>query len=360
MKRLAHLRSIPASRRLRPGTSLRIEQLEDRVTPASVGVSVGVGDINGDGYADIVAGAEAGSTPEIKVFSGKDGSVIRDFLAFDGSFTGGVFVAVGDVTGDGRADIVVGVGNGGGPEIKVYDGPSGQVVRDFFAYGGEFRGGVNVGVADIDGDGFADILTGTGVGGGPRVTVFSGKDGSVLKDFFAYDPTFRGGVNVAAADIDGDGRTDILTGTGPGGGPRIIAFSGADGSVIRNFFAYESNFRGGVNVGAADIDGDGKSEIVAGNGLMGGPVVKVFGASDTAPVMAYVPFDPNLRSGVNVAGGDVNGDGKADIIAGSGPGNNSMVQGTLSNGSQFVQFSAFDGPPPGGFASLSMVPTPRR
>ncbi len=340
--------SSPISRRPKP---LAFERLEDRLTPAGVGVSVGLGDINGDGYTDIVAGAGAGHTPQIKVFSGKDGSVIRDFLAFDESFTGGVFVAVGDVTGDGRADIAVGAGNGGGPQVKLYDGVSGDEVQSFFPYEDSFRGGVNIGLGDVNRDGFEDLICGTGVGGGPRVVVYSGQDGTKLMDFFAYESSFRGGVNAGGADVNGDGFDDVLCGTGVGGGPRIIAFDGRDGTMIRNFFAYEDSFRGGVSAAAADLDGDGRDEILAGSGVGGGPVVKAFGLSDAAPVLSYLAFDGSFRGGVNVAGGDVNGDGKEDIIAGSGPGNNSLVLGTLSTGSSFTSFSAFDGPPPGGFAT---------
>ena len=75
---------------------------------------------------------------------------------------------------------------------------------DFFAYESTFRGGVFVAVADLNGDGKADIITGTESGGGPRVRVFSGST-SVLRDFFAFDPNLRAGVHrVAAGDLAGN------------------------------------------------------------------------------------------------------------------------------------------------------------
>src|SRR5207244_3361909 len=76
------------------------------------------------------------------------------------------------------------------------------------------RAGLYVSAGDVDGDGFADIITGTSPGGGPRVTVFGGRTGQQIADFFAYDPEFRGGVRVGAADVNADGRAEVLTGPG--------------------------------------------------------------------------------------------------------------------------------------------------
>ena len=101
---------------------------------------------------------------------------------------------------------------------------------------------------DLNGDGRADIITAAGPGGGPHVRVFSGATGGELMSFFAYNPAFRGGVRVAATDVDRDGRADIITAPGPGGGPHVRAFSGATGAEIASFFAYDPSFAGGLFV----------------------------------------------------------------------------------------------------------------
>jgi hypothetical protein len=90
----------------------------------------------------------------------------------------------------------------------------------------------------VNGDGRADVVTGAGAGGGPHVKVFNGVQGNLLHSFFAFDPAFQGGVTVAAGDVNGDGRADVVTGAGPGGGPHVKAFSGVDGSPFAAFDAF--------------------------------------------------------------------------------------------------------------------------
>ena len=123
------------------------------------------------------------------------------------------------------------------------------MIREFFAYAVGFTGGVFVAARDVNGDGRADIITGAGPGGGPHVRVFDGVTGRPIREFFAYAVGFTGGVFVAARDVNGDGRADIITGAGPGGGPHVRVFDGATGAVIREFFAYALGFTGGVLVG---------------------------------------------------------------------------------------------------------------
>src|SRR5205085_2327868 len=136
------------------------------------------------------------------------------------------------------------------------------------AYAANFRGGVRVATGDVDGDGTADVVTGAGAGGGPHVRVFSGATGAVLSEFFAYDPAFRGGVFVAAGDVNGDGRADIVTGAGAGGGPHVKVFA-ADGTLLQSFFAYDPAFTGGVAVAAGDVADGGRAGGSSGGGRGG-------------------------------------------------------------------------------------------
>jgi hypothetical protein len=277
------------------------ERLSFTPFPQFVGaVSTAVADVNGDGVADVIVGAGAGGSPHVKVFDGVTGAELRSFFAYDPGFRGGVSVAVGDVNGDGVADIVTGTGAGGGPHVKAFDGNTGMTLRSFFAYDPGFTGGLNLAVGDVNGDGVADIVTGTRAGGGPHVKAFDGITGATLQSFMAYDPGFTGGVSVAAGDVNGDGLADIVVGAGAGGGPNVRAFDGATGKLTRNFFAYDPAFTGGVSVATSDSNGDGVADIVTGTGPGGGPHVKVFDGMTTNQLGSFFAFDPFSLSGVNV------------------------------------------------------------
>ncbi|MDD5554571.1 MAG: S8 family peptidase, partial [Patescibacteria group bacterium] len=124
-----------------------------------------------------------------------------------------------------KVKILVGPFSNYSSQIKITS-YNGEIEKEFLSYGENFRGGVNVASGDVNGDGKDEIITGTGVGGGPQVRIFDSA-GKVLSQFFAYDKNFRGGVNVASGDVNGDGKDEIITGTGVGGGPQVRIFDSA-------------------------------------------------------------------------------------------------------------------------------------
>lgn len=273
------------------------------------GVRVAVGDVNGDGVADIITAPGPGSTPHVKVFDGRRlgerGSLLMSFNAFPGFFRGGIFVAAGDVNGDGRADIIVAPDAGVSPLVRVFDGQSGDLLKSFFAYAPTFTGGVRVAAGDVNADGHADIITGAGPGAaGGHVKVFDGSLGLELKSFLAF-PGFTGGVFVAAGDINNDGRDDLIVGAGSGTGGHVKVFDAVSDQLALSFFAFDPSFTGGVRVAAGDVNGDNIADIITGAGPGAGPQVKVFRGIDLLVLHSFFAYEPNFQGGVFVAGGSL-------------------------------------------------------
>ena len=124
-------------------------------------------------------------------------------------------------------------------------------VASFFPYAVGFTGGVHVGCGDVTGDGRAEIITGPDAGGGPHVRALAVDvvTGVVtpVAELLPYHPAFPGGVRVAAVDLDGDDRAELLTGAGPGGGPHVRVVE-TDGVSRLELLAYPAGFTGGVFV----------------------------------------------------------------------------------------------------------------
>lgn len=226
--------------------------------------------------------------------------------------------------------LATGTGVGDPPQVNVYDGNTKALLKVLTPFDPAFTGGVNVAVGDVNGDAISDIICAAGPGGGPNVVVYSGKDYSILSNFFAFDPAFTGGVSVAGGDANRDGLDDIVCGAGAGGGPQVRVFSGVDATPILSFFAFDTSFVGGVTVAAGDLDGNGRIELIAGAGAGGGPNVVVF--NDQAQLLSsFFAFDPAFVGGVNVAVGRVRGIGFDSLIAGAGPGGGPAVSAFQSN-----------------------------
>jgi hypothetical protein len=158
-----------------------------------------------------------------------------------------VTVALGDVTGDGVDDLIAAPGMGGGPNVKVFDGRTGAELASFFAFGSQFQGGVTVAAGDTDGDGRAEIAVGAGVGGGPHVRVLRGSDLAAIADFMAYAPNFLGGVRVGMT-ADSSGRAMLLTGAALGS-PHLKGWNPLSGAEVMSEMAYRKDFLGGLYVG---------------------------------------------------------------------------------------------------------------
>ena len=240
---------------------------------------------------------------------------------YESTFTGGVRVALADINGDGYPDIITAPGSGCVLEIKIFDGKTGNVIADFMAYATNFLGGVTVAAGDLNGDGIPDIVTGAGPGGGPDVVVFDGKTDQVIPilglthGFYAFnEPNFNGGVTLAVGDIAGNGQNEITVAAGPGGGPHVadyefpslqirqypaeqqgLVYEFNPAGDLYGFYAFAPSFNGGVTVAVGDVAGVGHGQIIVSAGAGGGPQVTVFDGL-TLAVQQY-PTHPEDRNG---------------------------------------------------------------
>ena len=227
---------------------------------------------------------------------------------------------------------------------------------DFSAYGtGGY--GANVGVAQGDGVGTREILTGPGPSGvfGPQVRAFFTPSAAAVQkvNFYAYG-TLRFGAHAEGGDLDGDARDEIVTGPGPGAvfGPHVRAFDWDGGTLTAmakiSFFAF-STLRFGVHVDGGSLDADGYSEILtaAGPGAVFGAAVRAFDYDGTAVValqkvnfLAYA----SLAFGAEVAVADVDGDSIGEILTGPGPSivNPSEVRGFDYDGVALTAIAGLD------------------
>lgn len=297
------------------------------------GAFVGAGNIDGVPVNGIefVLGVNSGGGPHVKPFrvnpaNGNIQELGPGWFAYPAGFTGGVHVAVGNVDGNAANgdEIITAAGPGGGPHVKVWrlnNDLTATELGGYFAYP-QFTGGVWVATGDVDGDGTDEIITGAGAGGGPHVRVVKFNGGSVVDagGWFAYG-SYPGGVVVGAGnfipeDSELTQKDEVVTAPASAGGPHIRITQGTGaGQLLRQFFAFTTEDPRGYRVGAGDFDFDTVDDLAVGRG------------SDSEMLIAQVSDDGfvrivnpnptpfgNLPTGTNVAGGDIDADGDDDVI----------------------------------------------
>jgi hypothetical protein len=325
-----------------------------------LGTSVGSADVNGDGIDDVIIAASRDASAAIEagavwVYSGSDGTLIHH-LEGDGPYAwfGHRVAAAGDVDDDGFEDIIVGapeqVSQGPG-YARVFSGRDGSVIYNFVGDVPSHYFGMSVaGLGDINGDGRVDLAVGArwdstgGVDAG-MVRIFSGADGTILANFFGEDWHDQLGSSVASAgDVDGDGVPDIIAGAPRPIGLNTLGYvkvwSGATLGLITRIPGFGINGRFGSSVGSAgDIDGDGLADLIIGSPEEAAPgqqvsrdgVVRVL-SGGTGSLLFMVHSDACCASfGSSVVGNtDFNGDGMIDFAVGA------PLDGPLNEGKIWV------------------------
>jgi hypothetical protein len=266
------------------------------------GVNVAVGDVNGDSKDEIFTGPKAGGGPQVRIFKA-DGTPIGYLWPFHPDSRTGINIAAGDVDGDGKDEIAVAQAENGHAWIKVYkNNKERTILGEWNAYG-QVECGASVAMGDVDGDGKDEIITGAGPGGGSHIRIFEA-DGTVKPIwFFAFHPAYRGGIDVSAGDIDGNGRDEIgVCQRKEQAWCKVYKYNNQH-TLFGEWKAY-GDFAVGASVAMADIDSDSKAEVVTGAGFTGGPQVRAFEYNGRAfSKVNFFAYDSRFRGGVDVAVG---------------------------------------------------------
>lgn len=324
-----------------------------------------------------VIGPDAGLPGIVKVIDAETGELRLQLAPFGADYKGGVRVAIGDVNCDAVPDIIVGSGPGMAPTVRVFNGFNGKQfageLGQIIPYDPSSKAGVYVAAADINRDGICDIITSPDAGTQATVKVFYTADhddpDAAWQLLYQFDPygKNKNGVRIAVGDVNGDGRIatttvpDIITVPGPGNAPEVRVWDGASRSPtqspIGNFLAFDKGVNFGLYVAAGDVTGDGRADVIVGEGAGGKPLVRVFSGVSITPSSAtllreFQAFDSNFGGGIRVAAVDTNEDGIAEILTGTGPGGKSRVRTFAFNVGSAVslldELTAYDPTKPGG------------
>ena len=344
----------------------------------SLGSAAASGDVNGDGYNDIIIGAPDADADPGDAYSSCDGvtnlilgggafitahglggkSWIKQFslLGRDwGSFKafggvnsqGEVHLAVGDVDADKLDEIAAGQGEGAKSWVKFFE-VNGSLISTFKAFGAANTNGelhLAIGNYDVDPSN-NEIAIAQGEGGQSWVKTFE-TDGTSIISFKAFGAAnAQGEVHLASGDLENaDGISEIVAGMGEGGSSRVKIFS-YDGTVIRSFQAFEAadNPGGEVRLAVGNFDADADLEIAVATGYNGGNKVRLF-EKDGTLIKQFLAFGfgGNTNGDVQITAADIDNDGIDEIICGHGEGGSSMVKVFKADGTSILSFKAFGG-----------------
>jgi hypothetical protein len=262
---------------------------------------------------------DVGFSPTVDVYDSATGQRVNRFLAFEASFGGGVRVATGDVNGDGFTDVVCATGPGTVTRVRVFSGKDGSVLANRVPFGVGYTGGFSVAVGDLDADAVAEVVVGKSAGSS-GVRVYRGGDLALTSAFRAF-PRMGGAVSVAVANVPTFGPVvAVASSTNP-----VVRYFDTAGTLVSSYRVF-AGAAFGISLAAADLDGDDLDELAV-SPTIGSRTVYVLHATTHATVATFTvgpvvdpAFGIRLASARSSTGTDT-------LLVGNGPGSALSLRG---------------------------------
>ena len=259
-----------------------------------------------------VTAPKSNKKPIIRIFDAQTKQQIKKFRAYRKSHKSGINIATGDVTGNGRNEIITAPKHGIPSRIKVFS-QNGKLKKSFLAYPKSFLGGVDIATGDTDDDGKNEIIVAPGAGRKSIIKIFNYENPKKNIRRIITFPLFYNGISVASGDINDDGKDEIIAGTGPGTRSQFKVFKPNSKIINRQIYPFKKKYQKGITLSSGNINGDEYNEITACK--QSGSKCKIYQFGIKKKPIKKIKIHNKKKKQINLNFGYINSTTKQELIA---------------------------------------------